>query len=131
MKLTRRQCLVTLGSGLAGAATRDLAAEWRDIAKSTDGTVGAAAQLLDSGTLVGLNGGERFHLQSVCKLPLAMHFLALVDEGKMTLDQPIEVLPRDVVLYASPIAARWPAQRRFPLGEMISLMVAQSDNSAV
>jgi beta-lactamase class A len=131
MKPTRRQCLFALASGVAAAALRDLEAEWRRIAKSTDGTVGAAAMPLDSGRLVSLNGDERFHLQSVCKLPLAMHFLALIDEGKMTLDQPIEVLPRDIVRYASPLAKRWPGERRFPLGEMISSMVAQSDNTAV
>ncbi len=78
-----------------------------------------------------LNGDERFPLASVCKLPIAMNLLALVDEGKFALNQEIEVLPRDVVSGVSPMAKRWPAQRRFPLQEMIELMVAQSDNTAV
>jgi beta-lactamase class A len=60
-----------------------------------------------------------------------MNMLTLVDEGKMALDQEIEVLPRDVVLGVSEIAKRWPAQRRFSLNEMIELMVARSDNTAV
>ena len=74
---------------------------------------------------------ERFPLASVCKLPIAMNLLALVDEGKLALNQEIEVLPRDVVPGVSNIAKRWPAQRRFPLNEMIELMVAHSDNTAV
>jgi beta-lactamase class A len=78
-----------------------------------------------------MNGDEKFPLASVCKLPIAMHMLALVDEGKLALDQQIEVLPRDVWSSVSDLTPRWPAQRRFPLNEMIELMVARSDNTAV
>ncbi len=138
MKLTRRRFLLGLGSGLlalrngvSAAVNGSLRDEWRRIAGATDGTVGAAALHLTSGQLVSLNGDERFPLASVCKLPIAMNMLALVDERKLTLDQPIEVLPRDVVSWVSDMARRWPAQRRFPLNEMIELMVAQSDNTAV
>jgi len=73
-----------------------------------------------------LNGDEPFPL-----LPIAMHMLALVDAGKFGLQQEIEVLPRDVVSNVSNLASRWPGQRRFPLSEMIELMVARSDNTAV
>ena len=97
--LIRRQFLTALGGTLTAGVARakpDLVAEWRGIAKSTDGTVGAAALNLESGELTAFNGDERFPLASVCKLPVAMHTLALVDEGKMALDQQIEVLARDV-----------------------------------
>lgn len=131
MKVTRRQCLWALSSSVAGAADRDLVQEWRRIAAETDGTVGAAALHLASGQMVSLHGGDLFPLASVCKVPIAMNMLALVDEGKLALDQEIEVLPRDVVSGVSDIAKRWPAQRHFPLNEMIELMVARSDNTAV
>jgi beta-lactamase class A len=132
MKLTRRTCLWALGSGIAGAADRKLSEEWRRIAEATDGRVGAAALHLTSGRSVSLNGDERFPLASVCKVPIAMNILALVDEGKLALNQEIEVLPRDVVSSVSDIAARWTAQRRrFLLNETIELMVARSDNTAV
>ena len=131
MKVTRRQCLWALGGGVATAASRDLVQEWRRIAAETDGTVGAAVLHLASGQMRSLHGGERFPLASVCKVPIAMNMLALVDEGKMALDQKIEVLPRDIVSGVSDIAKRWPAQGRFPLNEMIELMVARSDNTAV
>jgi len=131
MKPTRRSCLFAFGAGLATAAAPDLLSEWRRIAQSTDGTLGAAAMPLPSGRLVSLHGDQRFPLLSVCKLPLAMHVLAMVDEGRFALDQPIEVLPRDVWSGVSPIAERWPAERRFPLIEMIELMVARSDNTAI
>ena len=131
MKLTRRKCLWALGGSVATAASRDLLQEWRRIAAETDGTVGAAVLHLASGQMVSLHGSERFPLASVCKVPIAMNMLALVDEGKLALNQEIEVLPRDVFSGVSEIAKRWPAQRRFPLSEMIELMVARSDNTAV
>ena len=131
MKVTRRQCLWAIGSSVAAAASRDLLQEWRRIAAGTDGSVGAAVLHLASGQMVSLHGSERFPLASVCKVPIAMNLLALVDEGKMALDREIEVLPQDVVSGVSDIAKRWPAQRHFPLNEMIELMVARSDNTAV
>ena len=90
MKLTRRQCLWALGSSVAAAAGRDLIQEWRRIAAETDGTVGAVVLHLASGQMVSLHGSERFPLASVCKVPIAVNMLALVDEGKLALDQEIE-----------------------------------------
>jgi beta-lactamase class A len=86
---------------------------------------------LSSETLVSLNGDERFPLASVCKIPIAMNILALVDEGKLRLNQQIEVLPRDVWSGVSDLEKRWPVQRHFRLDEMIELMVSKSDNTAV
>jgi beta-lactamase class A len=85
---------------------------------------------LGSGKLVSMDGDERFPLASVCKLPIAMHLFASIDEGKLRLNQPIEVEARDVWAGVSDIEKRWPAERRFPLGELIELMVAHSDNTA-
>jgi beta-lactamase class A len=127
--ISRRQCLLAMTSTL-WAAPESLLRKWREVARATDGTVGAAALHLDSGMLVTMNGDERFPLASVCKIPIAMHTLATVDEGKLRLDQPIEVEPRDVWSGVSDIEKRWPAQRRFPLTELLELMVAHSDNTA-
>jgi len=131
MKISRRRCLLALGTAISASARQELHAQWRSISAGTDGVVGAAVLHPGSGELFSLNGTERFPLASVCKLPIAMNLLALVDEGKFALRQEIEVLPRDVVSSVSPLAERWPAQRRFPLQEMIELMVAHSDNTAV
>ena len=131
MTISRRQCLLTLGSAIPASARQQLLEQWRSVAAGTDGVVGAAVMHLGSGRLFSLNGSQRFPLASVCKLPIAMNLPALVDEQKFALQQEVEVLPRDVVSSVSPLAGRWPAQRRFPLREMIELMVAQSDNTAV
>ncbi|MBV8905231.1 MAG: class A beta-lactamase [Acidobacteriia bacterium] len=117
-------------AGNLGAATKSLLREWLEIAQETDGIVGAAALHLSSGMIVSMNGDERFPLASVCKLPIAMHILASADEGKLSLEESIEVEARDVWAGVSDIAKVWPAQRRFPLSQLISLMVAHSDNTA-
>jgi beta-lactamase class A len=131
MKSTRRRYLLSLGASIAAATDRGLVEEWERIAQATDGTVGAAALDLASRRLVSMNGAAPFPLASVCKVPVAMNILALVEEGKLTLNQQIEVLRRDVWPGVSTIATRWPAQRSFPLSEMIEWMVAKSDNTAV
>ncbi len=128
----RRQFLVASAAfGLQSRAqARSLEEEWREIARATDGTVGAAALWLDSGRLVSLNGDNRFPLASVCKLPLAMNILALVEEGKLKLNREIEVVQSDLWPGVSEIAKAWPKQRSWPLEEMTRLMVARSDNTA-
>jgi hypothetical protein len=96
MTLRRREFLGFLGTTFAASAQQSLADEWRQIASASDGIVGAAAMHLKSGQHAALNGQDSFPLASVCKMPIAMRLLAMVDEGKLSLDQNIEVLPRDV-----------------------------------
>src|SRR5215475_1963848 len=128
MNLTRREFLFAIA--VAIRTERDLMSRWQAIARKTDGTVGIAVQHLGTGRLMTLNGDERFPLASVCKVPIAMHILALVDERRLSLDQDIEVLERDVWSGVSDIAKRWPEEKKFRLGEMVELMVARSDNTA-
>jgi beta-lactamase class A len=132
MRLTRRQCLLSLcAASVAAGSQRTLSDEWRHIAGDTDGVVGAAATHLPSGQTVHLNGDQAFPLASVCKLPIAMNVFAMVDEGKLGIDQSIEVLPQDVYPEVSDVAKRWPKQTRFPLSELLQAMVSNSDNTAV
>jgi len=131
MKFTRRESLGLLGAGLSRAAERPLLEEWRRIAMETDGVVGAAVLHVGSGRGVALHGSDRFPLASVCKLPIAIHILAMVGEGKCSLDDSIEIPLQDVVPGVSEVADRWTKQKRFPLNELLELMVAKSDNSAV
>jgi beta-lactamase class A len=130
-EFTRRHCLYLCGTGLLAAPANTLVERWRRIAAKTAGTVGAAALHLGLGQHISLHGDEHFPMASVCKLPAAMHILAMVDQGKLAHDAEIEVIQQDVTLNNSEIGARWPKQRRFPLDELLLLMVAKSDNTAV
>jgi beta-lactamase class A len=128
---SRRECLALIGAGLLKAGDPSIEQQWQPIAASIDGTVGAAALHFTSGFQASLHGSDRFPLASVCKFPLAMNMLALVDEGKYKLDSPIEVVQADVTIDVSPIGEQWPHRKIFPLSEMLERMIAQSDNTAV
>jgi beta-lactamase class A len=128
---TRRGFCALLGTSLVRAAPQSLLEQWQQIAAETDGTVGAAAFCFRSGERVSIHGQERFPMASVCKLPIAMRILRNVDEGKLRFEDSIEVLRRDILPWVSPVAERWPKQRRFVLDELLRLMIAQSDNTAV
>jgi beta-lactamase class A len=129
-KITRRSCLLMAAAGLAAGET-DLVSEWQTIARETDGTAGAAALDLRTGRHASLNGGEGFPLASVCKLPIAMAILAMVEERRLSLGVRIEIPPYDVVSGVSPIAEMWPKQKWLPLEQMVGLMISKSDNTAV
>jgi beta-lactamase class A len=130
--VTRRQLLLASACSVVSAATRkNLLDELREIARLTDGTVGAAALWIDTGRVVSFNGDEPCPLASVCKLPLAMNIVALVDEGKLALDQEVEIPESDLWPPVSDIAAAWPKRRSWPLREILEVMVAHSDNTAV
>ncbi|HUI80969.1 MAG TPA: class A beta-lactamase [Bryobacteraceae bacterium] len=132
MRFTRRECLLGLSAGsIALAFASTLGERWREIASETDGAVGAAARLVGSDHTVHWNGDQSFPLASVCKLPIAMNLLAMVDEGKIAIDQSVRVLPQDVYPEVSEVAKRWPQRQEFPLSELLELMVAKSDNTAV
>src|SRR5579872_6274127 len=130
MNFSRRQCLALLTANLCPAGEPPLLERWRRIASETDGTVGVSALGPGSGRRLTLNGGERFPMASVCKLPIAAHILAMVGEGKLSLAGEIEIPVYDVYPGVSEVADRWPKQKRFPLDELLQLMVAKSDNTA-
>jgi beta-lactamase class A len=113
------------------AAEHPLVAEWRKIASQTGGVAGAAALHIPTGQRAGLNAADRFPLASVCKLPIAMQMLALVAEGKYALQQEIEIPAGDVTKSVSPIGEQWEKRKKWPLDEMLELMIAKSDNTAV
>jgi len=60
-----------------------------------------------------------------------MQMFALVAEGKYSLQQKIDIPAGDVVKSVSPIGERWSKQKQWPLDEMVELMIAKSDNTAV
>ena len=129
--MTRREALALLAVPAVCPAAEDLTAQWRRIAAQVDGTVGATAVHRGTGQRASFNGGDKFPLASVCKLPLAAHMLALVEEGKFSLSEEIEVPRHELYPPVSVIAERWEQQHRFTLDQMLEWMVAKSDNTAV
>ncbi len=131
---TRREWFALAAPPLANSASTEQVrplAEWRKAAGESGGVVGTSALHLESGKHISLNGSESFPLASVCKLPVALHLLAEVDEGRRRLDGEIEILARDVRPWVSRVAELWPSRTRYPLQELIRLMITESDNTAV
>ncbi len=99
------------------------------IARTAQGRVGITATVLETGESVTLNGNQRFPMQSVYKLPIAMAILTQVDRGKLKLDQKIRVKVSDIV-QGSQILDQKSAGVELTLAELLKYMVSESDNTA-
>ena len=79
-----------------------------------------------------LAADERFPMQSVFKLPLAMTVLDAVDRGALRLDQPVRVTPADFVSERqhSPIRDDNPEGVTLPLADLLQAAASGSDGTA-
>ncbi len=68
-----------------------LVQQFEAIASKARGRVGVAAMLVETGRSAGFHADERFPMQSVYKLPIALAALHEVDRGRLSLDQKIQV----------------------------------------
>lgn len=103
------------------------------IARDARGRVGLAAEIVETGERVELRGAERFPMQSVYKLPIAMAVLRLVDEGRLRLDAGVRIEKRDFVSpeQHSPLRDLHPAGGfDLRLDEILRYAVSESDGSA-
>lgn len=103
------------------------------IAQQARGRVGVSAQILETGkTVVGLNAREKFPMQSVYKLPIAMAALAEVDRGKLKLDQVVHVDQSEYISAGqhSPLRDQNPGGADVALRELLRLAVMESDGTA-
>ncbi|MBI5083590.1 MAG: serine hydrolase, partial [Acidobacteria bacterium] len=106
---------------------------WSGIAADVKGRTGVCAVLLETGERHSLRGGERFPMQSVYKLPIAMAVLAKVDAGALTLEQKVRVTKSDFVTpkQHSPIRDMHPhGGFDISVRELLRYAVSESDGSA-
>ena len=101
-------------------------------AAPAEGRVGAAVALFGTEEAIALAADERFPMQSVFKLPLAMTVLDAVDRGDLRLDQPVRVTPADFVSdrQHSPIRDQNPEGVTLPLSDLLRAAAAGSDGTA-
>ena len=118
---------------LSALLTLTLTDQFAEIAKSSGGPTGVFAQVIESGDGAGLNETERFPMQSVYKLPIAMAILDQVERKALTLDQKITLSAGDMV----PSAVHSPIRDSHPNGgidlsvrELIRAAIVESDGSA-
>lgn len=110
----------------------NLTRQFQEIAQVTQGPVGAAALLVETGELVALNGKERFPMQSVYKFPIAMAVVHQVDEGILKLDQKVKVAVADLVPKGlrSPLRDKYPPGVELSVRELLEYMMVDSDGTA-
>jgi beta-lactamase class A len=123
--------LVLFGASPTPAADlASLEAGINRIIRASPGEVGVALVHIESGARLSVHGDRRFPMASVYKLPIAIEALAQVAEGTLVMARPVTFGPND-------IRACCTLSRRYPrggvtltLGDLIELMMVESDNTA-
>ncbi|AMJ61649.1 class A beta-lactamase [Bosea sp. PAMC 26642] len=101
------------------------------IERQSKGRLGVALLDLKDRKTWSHRGAERFPMQSVFKLPLAVAVLQAVEAGKLKLDQPVTIKRSEFSLYHSPLADALEGESKaYPLRELIARAAGDSDNTA-
>ncbi len=128
-----RPVFLLLFATVPALAQNTLPSRIRAIAAEAQGKVSVACALPGSEFNCDLDAHTHPPMQSVFKLPLAMAALHAVEQGKLTLAQPVRFLPEDRILphVYSPLQEKYPqAGVEIPLRELLRLSVSLSDNVA-
>lgn len=109
-----------------------LQARIAEIGAGAKGKVGVFALLMEDDRAVSFNSNERFAMQSVVKLPVAMIVMQQVEEGKFALDQKIKFTTSDLANpnQRSPLRDKNPKGGEATVAELIRLSLSESDGTA-
>jgi beta-lactamase class A len=100
-------------------------------AQSAGGTVGVSAIHIESGRRIAFNASKRFPMASTYKVPIAVQLLTRVDQGKITLDQMVELKPNDLHPGGGVLTTLFnKAGVVLSVRNLLELMLLISDNSA-
>ncbi len=110
----------------------ELQKQIEEITAEVRGKVGVSALLIETGERVGVNSKERFPMQSVYKLPIAMAVMKQIDDGKLGWGQVVEVTRADFVSpgQRSPLRDKNPNGAKVTLEELVRLAISESDGTA-
>ena len=101
------------------------------LAGTISGKVGAAAMIVETGDLVMTHGNDRFPMQSVYKLPIAMAVLQRVDGGTLKLSEIMHVRKQDMIPgIHSPIREMSPNGNELTVRELLRAAIVESDGVA-
>jgi beta-lactamase class A len=103
--------------------------ELEQLTRGFDGRVGVCAG--DGLIEACLNGEQRFPMQSVWKLPLAIGVLDAVDRGAWKLDERVFVTTKDLSVYVQPMAKLvGPSGFETTIDDLLRRAIVDSDNAA-
>jgi len=101
------------------------------LAAAAGAVVGVAVEHLETGRKVSLNPDVRFHLASAAKVPIAVHILSMVDQGRLRLDSLIRLDTWDVYPRTyGPISGYLRPGSALTVHNLLELMLIISDNNA-
>ncbi len=96
-----------------------------------DGRVGAYVLDLRSGRSAQVNGDAGFPMASTVKVPVAVHILALVDEGRLGLRQQVLLQATDIYpAMGGPMDTHLTAGSAITVRDLLHMMLTVSDNNA-
>jgi beta-lactamase class A len=96
-----------------------------------DGKVGAYVLDLRSGRGAQVNGDAGFPMASTVKVPVAVHILALVDEGRLDLRQQVVLQAADIYpAMGGPMDTHLSAGSAITVRDLLHMMLTVSDNNA-
>jgi beta-lactamase class A len=110
-----------------------LSQQFDALARQVSGVVGVHVELLHAGEMAGLHDDDRFPMQSVYKLPIAMAVLDQVERRTLNLGQSIFLPRKDLAPEAvhSPIRDQHPdGGIRMSIQELIRAAIVDSDGTA-
>lgn len=111
------------------AAAAGLPQEIEALAKNFPAQVSYYARNLDTGASTGLRENGKVRTASTIKLPIMTGVFHLVAEGKARWDELIEMKAEDKVS-GSGVLTEFSDGLRFPLRDLVHLMIVVSDNTA-
>ncbi|HEX2933867.1 MAG TPA: class A beta-lactamase, subclass A2 [Bacteroidales bacterium] len=93
--------------------------------------VGVAIWGLESNDTLSINGNRHYPMQSVFKFHIAMAVLNKVDNGQLSLSQPLHITKSDLLPNTwSPLRDTYPnGNVNIPLSEILDYTASQSDNN--
>ena len=104
--------------------------KWKTIEQAAPPRFGFAAIHIESGKTLAIDGQARYPMGSVYKALIALTVLDLADQGKLRLDQPIELRKEDLNGGYSPLREAFHPGLTLSIEELLRHMVSISDNTA-
>lgn len=117
------------GQGRERPDPREIESELRRITSSHPGEYGLVLWQPESGTRVAVGGGERFKSASLAKLPVLLALYREAAEGRLSLNERIEMSASDIQPGTGVLQYRQPGTT-MTLRECARYLVKQSDNTA-
>ncbi|MGH9721377.1 MAG: DUF6454 family protein [Bryobacteraceae bacterium] len=111
------------------AARQQMETRIRSAIAETPATVSVHAKNLDTGQTFDLRGDERVRTASTIKLPIMAGVFAAVAQGRAGWNDPLVLRQEDKVT-GTGVLREFASGLRFPLRDLVNLMIVVSDNTA-